>query len=295
MIPLPNLPSLARLGPAQYETFQALSRMGMTAKDVLALIAANGGAVSTVGLLKADGTTPLTGAWNAGQNITAPGFVGALTGNASTASTAGTVTTAAQPTITSVGSSLQVGGATTALNAPIQWSSGVIPLAVSGVLFTQTADSTTTAGSATTLLGTGVGTLTLPANLLMPGRTIRIVLSGKYGQVTTDAGGGAKTFAITLGGVTVATGTSVSYGIPSVVAFSAEATITCRSAGASGTVVGNGNWQVTVPGQPYPLVVYATGTAATVNTTGTLVINATMNNSGTGDMTTHVAVVTILN
>src|ERR1017187_3649168 len=103
LIPLPNLPSLARLGPAEYETFQALSRMGMTAKDVLALIAANGGAVSTAGLVRADGTTPLTGAWNAGQNITAPGFVGALTGNASTASTAGTVTTAAQPTITSVG------------------------------------------------------------------------------------------------------------------------------------------------------------------------------------------------
>ena len=270
-----------------------LAGAGIVAQAIARLAAATQAA--TVGLLKADGTTPLTGAWNAGQNITAPGFVGALTGNASTASTAGTVTTAAQPTITSVGSSLQVGGATTALNAPIQWSSGVIPLAVSGVLFTQTADSTTTAGSATTLLGTGVGTLTLPANLLMPGRTIRIVLSGKYGQVTTDAGGGAKTFAITLGGVTVATGTSVSYGIPSVVAFSAEATITCRSAGASGTVVGNGNWQVTVPGQPYPLVVYATGTAATVNTTGTLVINATMNNSGTGDMTTHVAVVTILN
>ena len=66
MIPLPNLPSLARLGPAQYETFQALSRMGMTAKDVLALIAANGGAVSTAGLVRADGTTPLTASWNAG-------------------------------------------------------------------------------------------------------------------------------------------------------------------------------------------------------------------------------------
>ena len=287
--------------PTSIVVSDPLAGAGIVAQAIARLAAAtqsaggSGGGGSTVGLLKADGTTPLTGAWNAGQNITAPGFVGALTGNASTASTAGTVTTAAQPTITSVGSSLQVGGATTALNAPIQWSSGVIPLAVSGVLFTQTADSTTTAGSATTLLGTGVGTLTLPANLLMPGRTIRIVLSGKYGQVTTDAGWAPKTFAITLGGVTVATGTSASYGISSVVAFSAEATITCRSAGASGTVVGNGNWQVTVPGQPYPLVVYATGTAATVNTTGTLVINATMNNSGTGDMTTHVAVVTILN
>ena len=66
MIPLPNLPSLARLGPAEYETFQALSRMGMTAKDVLALIAANVG--STAGLIKADGSTALTGAWNAGNN-----------------------------------------------------------------------------------------------------------------------------------------------------------------------------------------------------------------------------------
>src|ERR1035441_930017 len=65
MIPLPNLPSLARLGPAEYETFQTLSRMGMTAKDVLALIAANSG--STAGLVKADGTTALTGPWNAGN------------------------------------------------------------------------------------------------------------------------------------------------------------------------------------------------------------------------------------
>ena len=67
LIPLPNLPSLARLGPAQYETFQALSRMGMTAKDVLALIAANGGAVSTAGLVRADGSVPLTATWNAGN------------------------------------------------------------------------------------------------------------------------------------------------------------------------------------------------------------------------------------
>lgn len=34
----------------------------------------------------ADGTRGLTGAWNAGQSITAPTFIGALTGNASTAS-----------------------------------------------------------------------------------------------------------------------------------------------------------------------------------------------------------------
>lgn len=35
--------------------------------------------------VKADGTRALSGAWNAGQNITAPSFIGALTGNASTA------------------------------------------------------------------------------------------------------------------------------------------------------------------------------------------------------------------
>ena len=67
MISLPNLPALARLGPAEYETFQTLSRMGMTAKDVLALIAANVGAVSTAGLVRADGTTALTAPWNAGN------------------------------------------------------------------------------------------------------------------------------------------------------------------------------------------------------------------------------------
>src|ERR1017187_3211498 len=42
-----------------------------------------GGSVSTAGLVKADGTVPLTAPWNAGQNITAPGFVGPLTGDAS--------------------------------------------------------------------------------------------------------------------------------------------------------------------------------------------------------------------
>jgi hypothetical protein len=49
-------------------------------------------------------------------SVTSTGFTGALTGNASTATTAGTVTTAAQPTITSVGtlSALTVTGVITA-------------------------------------------------------------------------------------------------------------------------------------------------------------------------------------
>ena len=74
-----------------------------------------------------------------GSLIVTAGITGALTGNASTATTAGTVTTAAQPSITSVGTltSLTVNGAVT-LNAGTT--------AVTGALIVGGATTSTTVG-----------------------------------------------------------------------------------------------------------------------------------------------------
>jgi hypothetical protein len=167
---------------------------------------------------------------------------------------------------------------------------------VPGVLFTQTADATTTANSLTTLLGTGVGSLTLPANILVVGRTIRLTLCG-YISVA-DGGAGTKTLTLSLGGVTVATGTSgATFATLVNQEWIATAFITCRTAGAGGTVYGGGRWgtQIAANGGGSQVFAAATATAA-CNTTGTLAVDLKFNNGdATGTVTTTVAIVEVLN
>lgn len=156
-----------------------------------------------------------------------------------------------------------------------------------GLLFAQTADSTTTANSATTLFGTGVGTLTLPANFLVAGRTIRVTMGG---YASTGASNAVHWLLISLGGVTVATG-GFAFGSSNNWGWQATATITCRTTGSSGTVVSGGDFMVNFE---LPVVASGVGTA-TVDTTGTLAIDMTLNNgSVTGAYRTQYAVVEAL-
>lgn len=162
--------------------------------------------------------------------------------------------------------------------------------------FVQTADSTTTANVVSTLFGTGVGTLTIPANRLAVGSFIRISLSGYVSQTAPNT---SHIMVMSLGGTTVATGASVAgpnAGLNSV--WIGDAYITCRTIGVAGTVVGAARFAPfgTVVASR-ALFVQASGSAgpATVDTTSGLVLDLTLNNGNVnGTYTTTSALVEIL-
>lgn len=109
-----------------------------------------------------------------------------------------------------------------------------------GAMFTQTASGTVTNSTSTTsMTAGGIGTLTLPANFLVAGKTIRFKISGSFG-----------TKAITPGNVTVAFKIgAVIFTFPTIStiiaggsndAWDSEVLLTCRTTGVSGTLVING-------------------------------------------------------
>ncbi len=107
---------------------------------------------------------------------------------------------------------------------------------IPGVIFTQTADkSVTNTVTETSIVGSGVGTLTLPANFFVAGKTIRIMMSGVYSTVAVT--GDTVTIKVKYGSTVIASSatTSLLAGATNLYWW-AEALITCRTTGASGTV-----------------------------------------------------------
>lgn len=111
-----------------------------------------------------------------------------------------------------------------------------------GSLFIQTADATVAnTGTETTLLAAGVGSLTLPANFFRTGKTIKIVAHGIYGETGTPT----IRFKIKLGGTTVLDSTAVTLsgtGSATDAEWRFSCDITCRTAGAPGTLAAQGRW-----------------------------------------------------
>jgi hypothetical protein len=142
-------------------------------------------------------------------------------------------------------------------------------LALSPAIFAQTATVTINTTGAQTMVGAGSGSLTLAANALTAGKTIRGVIKG-YG---TSGSGGTLTILVTLGGVTVCT-LAPSMSSASTWGFEATFVITCRTTGAGGTVFGQAAWYS--GGSTLSLLTQNTATAA-ANTTGTLAIGMTAN------------------
>jgi hypothetical protein len=152
----------------------------------------------------------------------------------------------------------------------------------SQTLFTSTASvSVSNTASTTTLLGAGVGSLTLSANTLTAGKTIRLHISG----VMSDDGAAPGTidFITSLGAVTVSTTsifdlTSGGYVGLSNSPWEAILDITCRTTGASGSVVVSGHIQITnavgAAGAAIPAGLKIFGfTATTIDTTASNVID----------------------
>lgn len=133
-----------------------------------------------------------------------------------------------------------------------------------GVLFTQTATGTVANTAAeTTLVSTGVGTMTLPANFLVAGRSLRIKASGFFSTISTPN----VRWRVKLGAVILLDTTTMAESNFSNMHWELNADITCRTTGATGTVFSQGRVShITGTGtlDSYPMV---NTTATTVNTT----------------------------
>lgn len=106
----------------------------------------------------------------------------------------------------------------------------------SKTLFTQTADQVVAnTGSETTIVGSGVGSLTLPAGFFVAGKTIRITMSGVYS--TKAVTGDTVTIKIKYGTTVLASkATTALVTGGNNLFWESEVIVTCRSIGSSGTV-----------------------------------------------------------
>lgn len=143
----------------------------------------------------------------------------------------------------------------------------------SAQLFAQTASATVAnTTTETTLASTGEGSLTLPANFLRPGRTVRVRASG----FASDTGTPTLRFRVKLGSTTIGdTGAIALTGTVSNEGFVVDYELTCRTAGASGTVIGQGFSHVDNSTNTGLLESLPSTAAVTVNTTTAQAVSVT--------------------
>lgn len=142
----------------------------------------------------------------------------------------------------------------------------------STVLFSATATASVhTTTSELTLLGTGIGTKTLPASILVSGKTVRVRVRGWH---TQDASAPQYTIRAKLGATTIASAVFTPAAATSQ-SFAIEFEITCRTAGSSGTVFGQGTVKLVEGSGTVKEYSLATTAATTINTTTSQAIDIT--------------------
>lgn len=143
-------------------------------------------------------------------------------------------------------------------------------------LFVATASGTVASStSETTIIGSGVGSLTLPANFLTVGKALRVRVLGVWGTTIIAPTINIKfklgsTVIVATGAVTAPTSLSNQW-------FEVIVELTCRTTGASGTVIAQGAFlnaeaSATFVAFAYPMSETSTNT---VDTTGTLAVDVT--------------------
>lgn len=138
-------------------------------------------------------------------------------------------------------------------------------------IFSQTSTVTVAnIATSTTLLGTLIGSSTLPASFFAVGKTIKIFVSGTYNQ---DSGSQDCALQLTIGGVAVGTITFTHNGGLTTVYYDAEFTLTCRTVGASGTLQFLGIGRLNHTGTDLKNYFQVSSTSGSINTTGTLAID----------------------
>ena len=268
-----------------------LTNIPLSALD--ADLAAIGAITETTGLLRKtaantwtlDTTAYGTGTVTTLSVATANGFAG----------TVATATTTPAITLTTSVTGLLKGNGT-AISAAVSGTDYQAPVVLWVKTTATTLSAWTTATSITGGAGTGVGTLTIPANRLVAGSRLRIKLMGVLGTGTAAP---TLNLALTLGGVAVCSTGAVTLTTVSMSNryWEAEFMVTCRTAGATGTVIGHGYFSWNTTGNTTLETGMPATATATVNTTGTLVIGVTAA-CGTSDalntMTCHQCMVEIL-
>lgn len=123
----------------------------------------------------------------------------------------------------------------------------------------------------TTIIGTTVGSATLPANFLGVGKTIIIFVSGTYSQAS---GSNTCTLNFSIGGVSIGSIALVHGNSLATTYFEARIVATCRTLGVSGTVQYQGVGLLGIAGNP-DFYYITSATSGSINTTTTNAINVT--------------------
>lgn len=171
------------------------------------------------------------------------------------------------------------------------WDGSIV--ITSGIFsFSQTADKTVTdTSSETTILGTGIGSLTLPANFFSIGKLLRFHIHGYHSSVSDpNITIKVKLGATELMSATVASGNGTNDG------FDIEGEIVCRTIGASGTVVAAGSYNELHSGGAS--VGTAKTTATTIDTTSALTFDVTIQwgvASASNSMTSQITILKSVN
>lgn len=232
---------------------------------------------STTDNLMGQATTPMVVNQLVFGSNTKGGFApGDLTGDVTTSGGKATTLTTVNSNVGTCGDSTHVGQVT--LNGK-GLTTACTPVAIAGAgsppagspLFTTVASTTVTATSPTTLIGSVSGNTTIPANTLSAGTVLRFSAQGYYSTPATPA---SLTIDIKIGGsIRLTTGAVVQIASVTNGVWQIQCDITQRTAGVSGTQIGNcvfsGTGATITPGEA-PM---QTSSTWTVDTTGTLAVD----------------------
>ena len=146
---------------------------------------------------------------------------------------------------------------------------------IPGILFTSTADATVTnTVIETTIIGSGVGTTTLPGSFFAVGKTIRITVRGKYSDAIVP---GTLNIKIKYGTtVLLTTGAQTPTGTLTNEGFEVSGIITCRTTGATGTVYSQGDFINYTAATTHASWEMTNTAATTIDTTASAALDVTV-------------------
>lgn len=211
---------------------------------------------------------------SAGDSITSGSF-NTMIGNSSdaAATSTGSIAIGASAT-TTLSQELMIGSTSYPITFPhhVFDSSGNEAYLVSSIFRATASASVSNTTSEGTLIGSGAGTLTLPANFFKAGRTLMIKALGTI----TNTGTPTLRINFKLGSTIILDTSSITMvTLTGTRVFTAEAVITCRSVGGSGTVIGQGFLAYNATTNTMNRIDTPLTGAVTVDTTGTLAVNVT--------------------
>jgi hypothetical protein len=168
---------------------------------------------------------------------------------------------------------------------------------MSYLTFSQTADNTiANTVTETTLFGTGAGTLTLPANFWIIGKTLRITISGDFSDTLTPTA----RVKVKFGSTTLIDSTALK--IPALTGkeqWDMYITMTCRTTGGSGTIETNVIFEYETTTEVTPIERFdISGTSTVVDTTVSGALDATFQwgtASASNTITSQISYVEVLN